>query len=506
MVNTMNRWDDPKYQRIVSAKLDNTNAMVSFEDNTTVLVNIDQFLPQEFFYNLAGLELNTNPYELVFSSPVGEKTIPWTTVRLIDDSDFAAHKAQLAEAEARDVGLRIKALRNSKGLSSKELSKRAGISPQSLSRIERGHHDVVYTTLTKILAAMGYTLADLVKVDVTPLTLSDLSSRLESIGLKKDWLLNRILPNDVTQALLDSTQEGSSELIKQAANCVSKVFQWPIDNILDPSQMIGPSPQIVSNVKFKARRGVNQQEALIYATYTQFLAKLVVDATPEIGPSQISSTPKEIRRNIADKFGIITLENVLNYAWDSGIRVIPLSDSGVFHGACWNIEDHIVIVLKQNTSYQARWLYDLAHEIGHVPHIENSPGLIEFVEISPFNNDSDEEKSANQFASELLLAGRAEELTQMCVKKANGNLRFLKSAVNTIAAQQQVPADILANYIAYRLSSQNENWWGTASKFQISEPSPMNLTRKILLDKINWQVISDFERGILERALTNSAE
>ncbi|MGH2388657.1 MAG: helix-turn-helix domain-containing protein, partial [Chloroflexota bacterium] len=48
------------------------------------------------------------------------------------------------------------------GLTGKELADRAGITPQSLSRIEHGRHDIVFTTLKRLLAPMGYGLADLV--------------------------------------------------------------------------------------------------------------------------------------------------------------------------------------------------------------------------------------------------------------------------------------------------------------------------------------------------------
>jgi DNA-binding XRE family transcriptional regulator len=88
--------------------------------------------------------------------------ISWSAIRALTDRDYAAHLAAAAQEQARLVGLRIKALREQRGLTSKELASRAGISPQSLSRIENGHHDVVYTTLQRILAAMGASLKDLV--------------------------------------------------------------------------------------------------------------------------------------------------------------------------------------------------------------------------------------------------------------------------------------------------------------------------------------------------------
>lgn len=42
------------------------------------------------------------------------------------------------------------------------------ITPQSLSRIEHGHHDVAFQTLSRILAAMGCNLRDLADMQLAP--------------------------------------------------------------------------------------------------------------------------------------------------------------------------------------------------------------------------------------------------------------------------------------------------------------------------------------------------
>jgi DNA-binding Xre family transcriptional regulator len=91
----------------------------------------------------------------------GHVEIPWSTIRALTDREYAAHLAEAAEEQARQIGLRIRELRELRGLSSNELAERAGITPQSLSRIEHGHHDVVFRTLRRILAAMGCSLRDL---------------------------------------------------------------------------------------------------------------------------------------------------------------------------------------------------------------------------------------------------------------------------------------------------------------------------------------------------------
>jgi XRE family transcriptional regulator, fatty acid utilization regulator len=59
------------------------------------------------------------------------------------------------------VGARLQALRKARGLTAQQVGERVGMAQQNLSRIEQGRHAVSFPTLEKILAAMGYTLADI---------------------------------------------------------------------------------------------------------------------------------------------------------------------------------------------------------------------------------------------------------------------------------------------------------------------------------------------------------
>jgi len=81
------------------------------------------------------------------------------------DRNYRQHLARAAGEQARHVGAKIRELRKARGLNGKELAERAGIMPQELSRIERGEHDVVLTTLQHLLAAMGCSMQDLVEPD-----------------------------------------------------------------------------------------------------------------------------------------------------------------------------------------------------------------------------------------------------------------------------------------------------------------------------------------------------
>jgi N-glycosylase/DNA lyase len=127
--------------------------------------------------------------------------------------------------------------------------------------------------------------------------------------------------------------------------------------------------------------------------------------------------------------------------------------------------------------------------------------VIETEEIDPFSED-DEEAEANEFAEELLFQGKTEELAEACVKEAGGDLRRLKAAVLRVSEKQGVSPDLLANYLAFRLSHQGENWWGAANNLQISEPKPLDIARNEFMKRIDFAKLGEQDRNIVMQALS----
>src|SRR5690606_22880653 len=141
-------------------------------------------------------------------------------------------------------------------------------------------------------------------------------------------------------------------------------------------------------------------------------------------------------------------ETLVASAFASGILIVPLEDPGSFHGACWLIDERPVVVLKQRTKYVARWLFDLAHELGHVAlHLgAKRPRIIDEDDITPFVQ-TEVEQQANVYAGDLIFAGRQEDLAHECSRLTGGRLERLKSVLVGVAARADVPADALANYL-----------------------------------------------------------
>lgn len=496
------KWNETNYQTISSVSTHDDELSVTFADGTTVTIRTEQVLPLEV-NNPSWDSLRFDASEIVVPTAEGETEIPWTTIRLLTDKEFAVHWANTAEEQAKEVGLQLRELRKRRGLSSKDVAERAGISAQSLSRIELGQHDVVFTTLRKILAAMGCSLQDLSQVHKTSTSLESLLSHLELTGIKREWVLKKIIPDRLLEQLELSKQTDSiNSYLNEAANYISRIFKWSPESILgaDPLSL---DSAIVQAARFKTQGRTHEVQATAYAMYAHFLALLVVEATNDLPIFPLPKSAHEVRENFIGKGKLLTFEGLVRYVWSLGVPVIPLQDSGGFHGACWKIDGRHVIVLKQVTSFQARWLYDLAHELGHVIlHLLNERDMvIEAEEIAPFQN-SDEEKEANKFSNELLFAGRAEELTQKSVSKARHDMKKLKGAVYEIASTEQVSPDTLANYIAYRLSKSDKiNWWGTAKNLQITEPSPFEIAQQVFYEHVNMERLNAMDRELVERAL-----
>lgn len=114
---------------------------------------------------------------------------------------------------------------------------------------------------------------------------------------------------------------------------------------------------------------------------------------------------------------------------------------------------------------------------------------------------SDEEAAANDFADDVMLAGRAEELAEKCVEAAEGKVEWLKRAVLEVAEKEDVEVDALANYMAYRLSLQQLDWWGAASNLQKTDPLPWVIARNILLEYVDLSYLNEFDRDLLMRAI-----
>lgn len=506
----MNRWNNTSYQKIKDAKFIDNYIVVSFENGDVIEIPKDNLIPFGTT-NIEWDKLNFSPFEIIIPASPHSLEIPWDKLRVITDKEFGRHLAEQSEAQSKQIGVKVKRLREKKGISGKELAERAGITPQTISRIEQGHTDLSFITLRKILAAMGYNLKDLANQEIalemesTKKSFSVLMKRLSYAGIDSKLLTRKIIPTKLQDALnLHKTNEPTL-LLDEAASYISTVYGWTQDEIWNSQNLI-VKPEPAAMGFFKKPTNANENQIKAYSHYAYYLAKVVLKAFSQNSKNNYPESIEEFKEEYFKKNQELDLVALLEFVWDLGICVLPLNDSGVFHGASWNIDGRHIVVLKQTTESHARWIYDLLHELYHVfAHLDEvNTSVIEIEELNPFsNNESIEELEANSFANQVIFGGRAEKLAEQCVEDAKWEIKNLSNAVTKISKKEGIRKDFLANYLAFRLSFQGENWWGSAIKLQITEPNPFAVTTEFLKKKIQMEKLSPMDFNLLNSAITN---
>ncbi|MFZ1321408.1 MAG: XRE family transcriptional regulator [Ignavibacteria bacterium] len=505
----MKPWNNTSYQKINNAEFANDSLLVNFENGDAIKIPKDRLIP----FGISDIEwakLSFSPFEIVIPASPHPFEIPWDSLRVMTDKEFGKYLAERSEEQSLLIGTKIKRLREKKGIKSNELAERAGITPQTISRIEQGHTDVGFATLRKILAAMGYSLKDLANeesvmgMEKVEKSFPFLLKRLSKTGIDTNLLTRKIIPARLQKALNKHTLDSPGMLLDETANYVGSIYGWSLDEIWSNSNL--KIKDIPATAYFKKPSNTNINQIKAYSHYAYYLAQIIL----KINKTKKRDYPEDInefKTNFIRQYKKIEFENLLHYVWDLGICVLPLNDSGVFHGASWNIEGKHIIILKQNTTSHARWIFDLLHELYHIfRHLQKiNTSVIETEELTPFSNDdSIEELEANAFANQVLFGNnQAEVLAEKCVETAQWDLKNLKSAVKRIAKDEKVREDFLSNYLAFRLSNQGENWWSTASKLQINEPNPFVLASNFLKKKIPIEKLSPMDQNLLNTAISN---
>lgn len=390
------------------------------------------------------------------------------------------------------------------GLTQRELADRLHLKEQQVQRYEaNGYVGANLARIQEVVDALGIRLRKQLVLPELPVTFKCLVDRLEQVGLKRDFVEQRLIGPALRASVENGVDSASLEpLVFASAANIAKVFDWEIASIFS-SAPLPVSQQALSYARFKLPANAQRDVLPAYTVYAHYLALLAIQATPHVTPKPIPVSWRHVRNQIVERFGEINLSNVVRYAWDLGIVVLPLRDSGQFHGATWRFKGRNVIVIKQKTSSEARWIIDLLHEVWHAAQNQDNPehAIIEAESVYLTADQLTEEEIATDFAADVVFKGKADELAQEAARASNGRLEWLKSAVQKIAKLNNVRTDLLANYLAYRLSLEGQNWWGTATALQMQGPDPWETVRTFAVEQITWASVHGGDRELLEQAL-----
>jgi transcriptional regulator with XRE-family HTH domain len=394
------------------------------------------------------------------------------------------------------------------GLSQKELADRLGLKEQQVQRYEATEYaSASLARLRAIVDAIGIKVREevfLPNADVSP---KNLTERLDAIGISRDFVLKRLLPRELGAQLLDAAEgkaKDAAAIVLRAAGVIGRVFGWSPAVIFTREPI--PIDVAALGTRFKLPGRTDDMRLSVYTLYAHYLALLVLQATPDLSVQALSDDPQVVRAEILSRFGSVDLKAVLEYVWSKGIPVLPLQDSGAFHGACWRAGGRNVIALKQVTASQSRWLFDLLHEYWEATQetAEINRAVVEGGE--PLACTEDKEIEANRFAGDVLLDNRAEELAQQCAKAAGGSVEKLKAVVPQVARRADVSVDALANYMAFRLTLDRVNWWGAANNLQTKGTVPFVIARDALMSKVDLTKLNSFDADVLLRAVSSQEE
>jgi transcriptional regulator with XRE-family HTH domain len=376
------------------------------------------------------------------------------------------------------------------GMTHRDLADRLELKEQQVQRYEA--EDWATANLRRLVDAAAAVGLDWQAPAVVPEVELDeraMYSALAAHGLDRDFVRRRIRPTYSSEPLAD---------VVDLTARLNKIYGWTPSDVVR-GDLEEPEPALAMAASFKLPQSLATGRTRAYTVYSHYLALLVLDATANLEPRPVPARAADLRARIFERHHTVDFESILETAWDLGIPVIPLADPGAFHAVLWRTRGRNVIVLKQTNRSRSRWSFDLLHELRHAaeePSVETYAVVDDEVDV----NDR-AELVANRFAGNVLLDGRAEQLAETAVDATGGAVQNLKAVVPQIAEDNDVTTADLANYLAYRLSLQDINWWGTAQNLQGTGPDPFLVARRRLLAAADLQRLPPLDRNLLLQAL-----
>jgi transcriptional regulator with XRE-family HTH domain len=388
-------------------------------------------------------------------------------------------------------------------LTQKDLAKRLGVKEQQVQRWEANDYSgASLATLRSVMACLGVEIRKEIFIPSKKLRAKAFLDYLERIGLPLEFFLKRIVSAaDAARFRKDKLRVGLREIIT-AASRIARVFKADVHDLLQmrPIHLLsGPIPA----ARFKLISKRRPELVNPYVVYAHYVAGLVERCTPDLKASEFPWGFHEFHAALTKQNEPMAFRHAIEFLWDHGVVVLPMREVGLFHGAVWKIRNRPVIILKQSTSLESRWLYDLLHEFAHLlkGHVTDDVAVIEEQPISPEVEDPQEEE-ANEWAEDAIFDGNSDAIEAACAKECGGNLQLLKQAVPKVAARFNVNCGALANHMAYRLASEHKDWWGAAHNLQ--EPTadqPFETARAVLVRRADFDRLNKVDRDLLMRAL-----
>ncbi|WP_431205531.1 helix-turn-helix domain-containing protein [Bradyrhizobium betae] len=400
---------------------------------------------------------------------------------------------QIDASSLLDLPVALIKARIARGLSQSALAELVGVAPQQIQRWESGaYRKVAFETLSQIATALNVTVSERIDLSrAAPVPLKGIRRSLQKLGFPSEVVDSRIFPS--------SAVGEDISLYDELDGRIGLLLGIGVRDLA-----AGRASLQTSQLRFKLPASASQTRTRAYSQYVEALCRIVAK-TSVTSPSALPISWQEMSILLFPSRQA-SLESALRAAWSAGIAVVPLADAIAFHGACWREKSRTVVVLKQSSKEESRWLLDLIHELYHAASepLDKEFAILEEEETSDARRKSIDERRAQRFATEVITGGRTQELTDRIAQLAANQGPRLKSATQAVAKESGVPVGVLANILAHRLAESGVNWWAVAANLQSSSGEPWKIVRRIFFERADLSRLSRLERAFLLQALETS--
>lgn len=474
-------WETAGYADILTARIVGEYLEVSFANGDKVRVLMSR----------VGVDAPghaTVRVEDGLSVRVNDFVVSWLTIRAATDQAFAADLRASERDQDQLLGRRLRALREDRQMTQAQLAAAADMSAARLAKIERGEEGVDPAIARTLLKQLGANFSDVAGHEALDVSIRTIVRRAEEAGA----------PRDVAVKLAQAVPRAA------APGMLARAFAWSKDELL---RGIPRTPALAANVQFKAASKQSPINApLVQLAYE--VARLAHRAFDAPGYTAIPQDPAEIRREVLAASGDVTLATLLEWTWKKGIPVVPLAGKGVFAAAVFTLESGPAIVIKDARDLSAFWLFDLAHELGHVAQAHVQTALVDV--DSPTNPTATDlqERAATQFALDLLLPGHAvllEQVEREAAAARQPGVRF-KFAVQEVARSAGVSPAILGIVAAFSLAQIGRplDRWGSATNLAKPYGSGPDKARLIATKLATLRNLTPSDTTLIQITVLNS--
>lgn len=406
----------------------------------------------------------------------------------------------LNSLEELPLGL-IKA-RIARRMTQRQLAEAMGIKQQQVQRWEyEDYEGVSFGNLLGVAHALNVKVSECINLPHAP---RPAFVELRDRGIERNFIKARLIPRGARR-YLDDAGRADRELLMAASDRLRRIYGL---EIRDDGTLAANDDRFLlasSGGRFKLPANAGSAKVRAYAVYAQYLASLALKATAHLPGIKVPTSWKQLRSALCGTEQI-SFERLVKGTWSLGVPVLPLVDPVRFHGYCHAEAGRFVVVLKQSHRQQARWAFDLLHELAHTSEVGDE-GTFEDLDDDATSGErrkSEQESAANELAGNVLLGGQAAELFEraFAAAKEAGGIQELPRITSEMADAEGVDIGFLANYFAFRLRNDYfEDWWGPATRLQPDGIDPHALARGVFFEHANLDALQRDEREILLQAL-----